>query len=117
MAEWVGVTGSRGYRHFHRVTDYITALPKDTVLVFGDATGVDTMALGACCDYGYRYQVLRAEWRSFGKIAGPYRNEAIVRCADRLVAFWDGQSPGTKDCITQARRYGKPVEIIGDDDG
>lgn len=39
------------------------------------------------------------------------RNGYIVDFADRVVAFWDGKSKGTKNTLTLARRAGLPVEV------
>lgn len=116
MAEWLGISGSRDYRHLERVRGYIADLPSSVVLVFGDARGVDAQAKQAAIFYERHWQMLPAHFAYFGKAAGPWRNEAIVRCVDRVVCFWDGASRGTRSVIDLAERYGKPCEVISDDD-
>ena len=57
----------------------------------------------------------RAKWRANGVYnprAGFERNGLIVRDADRVVAFWDGRSNGTRDTIHKAEAAGKTYEII-----
>jgi hypothetical protein len=57
-----------------------------------------------------------ADW-TLGKVAGPLRNEEMCRevavVEDRFsVAFWDGKSRGTKNCIDCLRTYGIPLKIV-----
>lgn len=47
---------------------------------------------------------------SFGRAAF-FRNGLIVNACSRLVAFWDGQSPGTRNSIMLARDAGRHVDI------
>jgi len=48
----------------------------------------------------------------YGKEAGKLRNDDIVKESDMIVAFWDMESPGTKDTITKAENLCKPIRII-----
>ncbi len=57
------------------------------------------------------------EWHKYGKAAGIKRNMEMVDYikdyADSIViAFWNGESRGTKSTITQARKLNIPVYII-----
>ena len=40
------------------------------------------------------------------------RNEEMAKNADALVAFWDGQSHGTKHMIEMAKKYKLDTRII-----
>ena len=40
------------------------------------------------------------------------RNTQIIENADVVFAFWDGQSKGTKDSITKAKKLQKELHII-----
>lgn len=53
-------------------------------------------------------------FRSFGQCAY-FRNGLIVQECDVLVAFWDGQSKGTKHAIDLANELGRKVELAGKD--
>lgn len=44
-----------------------------------------------------------ADWRRYGKSAGPLRNRQMADYADQLIAVWDGVSRGTADMIEKAR--------------
>ena len=56
--------------------------------------------------------VYEAHWKDNGKAAGPIRNKAMIEEADALIAFWDGKSLGTKNCIKCATDKGIPVLIM-----
>ena len=54
-----------------------------------------------------------ADWGNRGAKAGPERNERMAAAgADLLLAFWDGQSPGTLDMIRRAVAHCIPVQIV-----
>ena len=40
------------------------------------------------------------------------RNHQMAQAGDVLVAFWDGQSPGTRHLIGCMQQLGKPVVVI-----
>lgn len=51
-------------------------------------------------------------WSRDGKAGGPLRNATIAKIADRMVAFWDGKSRGTKSAIEAMQKLGKPVTVV-----
>lgn len=52
------------------------------------------------------------DYKRFKRAAPIVRNKEIVNYADKVLAFWNGQSKGTKSTIDFARKKGKPIEII-----
>lgn len=108
----VAIVGSREFKDIFKVADYVESLPQDTIVISGGARGVDTWAIQAATQRGLKTKVFEADWNTFGKSAGMRRNSDIVANCDKLVAFWDGISKGTKDSIDKAKSAGKPVEII-----
>lgn len=107
----VAIVGSRDFSELARVDAYVDALPADTVVVSGGARGVDRRAEQRARARGLEVVSLSADWARHGKRAGFLRNREIVATVDRVVAFWDGVSPGTASTIELARRTGKAVEI------
>jgi hypothetical protein len=108
----VAIVGSREYPDPQEVRAYVADLPPETIVVSGGARGVDTTAAFAAVRRGLTCEVIRADWRRHGKRAGFLRNREVVARADRVVAFWDGESRGTKHAIDLARAAGKSVEVI-----
>lgn len=114
----VAIVGSRDWKDAQVVIDYIWALEDWTTVISGGARGVDSLVQGACNDRiarlgepNFDFECYPALWDVYGKSAGYRRNADIVKAADRIVAFWDGISSGTKHTIKLAREAGKPVEI------
>lgn len=64
-----------------------------------------------CCDI--EVETHRADWRKYGRAAGPIRNEHMVSLgAWRVLAFPFMQSRGTANCIQLADEAGLDVRII-----
>lgn len=61
---------------------------------------------------GFKVTGFPADWKSLGKSAGMVRNKQMAEYADALIAFWDGNSVGTKNMIDLARSYDLQVKII-----
>ena len=40
------------------------------------------------------------------------RDEEMIRSADRVLAFWDGESAGTAHELAYARRLSKPIDLV-----
>jgi hypothetical protein len=110
----VAIVGSRDYQNKIAVINYVCDLPDGTVVVSGGARGVDSLAIKMAEECGLSFVVFYADW-SLGKKAGPLRNQKIVDHADRVVAFHDGVSRGTRSTIDMAIKAGKPVRVIGPD--
>ena len=55
-----------------------------------------------------------AEWKRYGRKAGPIRNRQMADYATHLVAFWDGNKThsGTWDMIRTATKLNLHVEIV-----
>jgi len=87
-------------------------LPEDVELVCGMARGADLMAKEMFDEVNQPVKCFPAQWDKHGKAAGFIRNKEMAHYADELLAFWDGQSHGTKNMITTMRKLGKPVTVV-----
>ncbi len=81
------------------------------VVVCGMARGADSLGEKYAKSKGYQIDYFSADWKLYGKRAGYIRNEQMAKNADALVAFWDGQSRGTKHMIDLARKYNLKVRV------
>lgn len=77
-------------------------------------SGVDKLALEVANKHGLECNIFVADWDRHGKAAGPIRNgEMIARSPDLVYAFrHNGHSPGTDDCIRQAKEAGIPTYVV-----
>lgn len=116
------VTGSRAYARQFFVEEQLELAALDLgftglVVVHGECrTGADLFAkVWALKNYqnGVREDRHPAQWAMFGQKAGPIRNRAMVDLgADRVLAFPQGASPGTRGTIKLAREAGLDVRVF-----
>jgi hypothetical protein len=121
------VAGSRDYNDYRKFSEIIEGylcveVPKETVIfISGKAkTGPDDMIIRWCKEHGYAWTEFPADWddisapgafvkrNRLGKLynarAGHDRNRLMAEHASRVICFWDGFSPGTKNMIDEAER-------------
>lgn len=101
------------YERLKRVMDHLLSKTKEEiVIVCGKARGADSLGEQYAKEKGYEVRYFPADWKGLGKSAGYKRNEQMAQNADALVAFWDGQSRGTKHMIDLAGKYGLDVRVV-----
>lgn len=105
----VAVIGSRGLC----VLNLEKYLPKEvTEIVSGGAKGVDTSAREYAISHGIKLTEFLPEYKKYGRSAPLKRNITIIENADLVLAFWDGNSRGTKFVIDNCKSRGIPVKVF-----
>ena len=105
----VAVVGSRDIK-LDNLGDY---LPDDlTEIVSGGAKGVDTTAREYATEHGIKLTEFLPEYNRYKRGAPLKRNIQIAEYADKVLAFWDGKSRGTKFVIDYCKNSNIPVEVI-----
>lgn len=105
----IAVIGSRGLK----VNDLGKYLPVGvTEIVSGGAKGVDTCAREYANTKGLKLTEFLPDYKRYGRGAPLKRNLQIIDYADEVLAFWDGQSRGTKYVIEQCKKRNKKVTVI-----
>jgi hypothetical protein len=84
----------------------------DFEIVSGTARGADRMGEFYAIDRNFQIQRFPPDWDTHGNRAGYLRNQEMAKYADMLIAFWDGQSRGTKHMIDIATTNGLTVHVI-----
>jgi predicted Rossmann fold nucleotide-binding protein DprA/Smf involved in DNA uptake len=105
----LAIIGSRNIESIN-IDDYVKEKPD--VVISGGAKGIDTIAWAWAVDNGIEIEVIRPDYNKHGRGAPLRRNEVIVQKANKVLAFWDGKSHGTKFVIDYAKKIGKEVEVI-----
>ena len=55
--------------------------------------------------YGFQVEARSADWKAYGRAAGPIRNQEMINAgADLCIGFPKGRSVGTRDCIRRAKK-------------
>jgi hypothetical protein len=109
------VCGSRTWTDLAAIEWHLLDLPPGTPIVHGAARGADALADLAAEYWGRPRRAYPADWRRFGKGAGPMRNQQMLdrERPTRALAFrMPGSSPGTDDMIRRLEAAGIPVTII-----
>ncbi len=81
------------------------------LIITGGADGPDKLAEEWAKANGVECVVYPADW-TLGPGAGIKRNGQIIDDADCLMAFWDGESPGTLDSIIRASKKKLKSQVI-----
>lgn len=95
-----------------------TMLPDLTRIVSGGARGADTLGERFANEMGLEITRFIPDWDGLGKRAGYVRNAEMAKFAveddndGMLIAFWDGQSRGTKHMIDLANKYKLEVHVV-----
>lgn len=107
----IGVIGSRSFDDYSLLVSVLKEY-SPSAIVSGGAKGADSLARRYSEEKCIELIEFLPDWKTFGKGAGMMRNSRIVNESDMLIAFWDGESKGTQDSITKARKLHKKVKII-----
>lgn len=110
----LALVGSRLFSSYNVLYHALLEILEDKVdvIVSGGAKGADTLAEQFAREWGIPVLVLLPNWDKFGRSAGMIRNKSILDNCDKLVAFWDGRSPGTVNSINMANKNNKLLKVI-----
>ena len=120
------IAGSRDFNDYKLLKASIRDILKNTSLesvnkikiISGTARGADQ--LGERFAKQFKLEVVKfpADWDCFGKRAGYIRNEEMAKYSVKdgnygmLVAFWNGESKGTKHMIDLAKKHGVEIHVV-----
>ena len=122
------IAGSRDFNDFPKLMNssikILTEISKkrddlDRIrIISGTARGADKLGEQYAKIAHYELSKFPADWDKLGKRAGYVRNAEMAKFAVEdgnygvLIAFWDGQSRGTKHMIDLANKYGLEVHVV-----
>ena len=109
------IAGGRDFNNYPglaKAMDQLLAnVTDEIVVVCGMAQGAYRLGERYGKERGYSIRYFPADWDSKGRGAGFIRNEEMAKNADALVAFWDGQSRGTKHMIETAKKHKLDIRV------
>lgn len=114
------VCGSRHWTNKRLIARTLKHLKEGDKVVHGAARGADSLAASYARWRGLEVAAYPADWRQYGRAAGPIRNQLMLdkEQPDIVYAFrCRGASRGTDDMIRRARKAGIPVVVVSDDGG
>ena len=110
------VCGDRNLCEYNEIHELLGEFPSTSVVIHGGCRGADKMAGFVAELLGMKVKVFPADWKRYGKAAGPIRNKKMLDegCPDVVLAFHEdiSRSKGTKNMIEQACERGVDVILI-----
>jgi hypothetical protein len=108
------IAGSREFNDYELLKTKCNEIIKEekVEILSGTARGADTLGEKYCIENGHLLRKYPADWDRYGKSAGYKRNQLMADNADTLIAFWDGNSRGTRNMIDISRKKKLKVFII-----
>jgi len=109
------IAGGRNFDDFNKlcqVCDEFLQDQNNIEIVSGAYKGADLLGERYAVERNHPIKQFPADWRRYGKSAGQKRNAEMAIYADALIAFWDGESKGTKHMIELATQTELKVRVI-----
>lgn len=106
------VAGSRDFTDYDKVKEILNKEENITEIVCGGAKGADTLGEYWAKENNIPIKYFIPDWNRYDRSAGPIRNREMSLYADKLIAFWDGKSRGTKNMIENMKKLNKSYKII-----
>ena len=108
------IAGSRSFEDLDLLCnfcDYVLSDLDDIEIVSGTAEGADNLGEEYAKLRGYPIKPFPANWKRYGKAAGPIRNEEMAAYSNMLIVFWDGKRKKKKNMIDTAEKKGLLVRV------
>ena len=105
----LAIIGSRKIEKLN-LDEYIKEKPD--VVISGGAKGIDTIAEEWALKNNIEMIIHRPDYEKNGKKAAWRRNDIIIDEADKIIAFWEGKSTGTRYVINKALEVKKNIEVV-----
>lgn len=105
------IAGSRSFNDYYLMDSVLQRYPIEEV-ISGTAAGADTLGELWAQNNGIPVRRMPANWNTYGAKAGSLRNEDMLEEADKVVLFWDSNSPGTRHMLERSRQENKLEEVV-----
>ncbi len=112
------VAGCRYYNNYEEAKQFIDECiceiqkqNRRIIFLSGGCRGADTLGERFAQENGLEIEKHPADWKRYGRAAGPKRNKEMIENCDMVICFWDGKSKGTGSAINYAKRLEKTLFI------
>lgn len=115
MTKKVLVAGCRGYTDYQEAKEFIDDVlteslkEHDIIILSGGCRGADSLGERYADENGLPIEIHPADWRRYGRAAGPKRNKEMADACDVVICFWDGETKGTGGLISYAKKIKRPI--------
>ena len=109
------ICGDRNWKNYESILNFVKTLDKNIIVIQGGCSGADLLAKKASQECGLVCVTMNANWKKYGKVNGPLRNEQMLEISPEFVVAFHSNiedSKGTKNMIELAKSASIPVMII-----
>lgn len=114
------IAGGRDFNDLKKLEkeadNVIQGLQGRIIIISGAANGADKLGEKYAIIHNLEVVKFPANWNLYGKSAGPRRNAEMAKYASEengiLLAFWDGESRGTRNMIENAKRCNLKIKVV-----
>ena len=107
------IAGSRTIKDFKAVINAVNNSKFEiTEVVCGGAKGVDDLGLKWAMDNNKNLKIFMADWKVYGKSAGPIRNKQMADYCDQAIIICNNKSSGAMNMIDNTIKNKKPHFIV-----
>ncbi len=95
--KYVLIAGSRDFEDYRTAKKYIDFCLENIrkqykiIIISGGANGADKLGERYAHENRMKCIYYYPDWEKYGKSAGPRRNSEMVKKADYVICFWDGE--------------------------
>ena len=110
MVKRIVIAGCRNYNNYDEAKEFIDSClidinkENEIIIVSGCASGADLIGERYAEENGFKVEKHPADWKTYGRSAGPRRNKQMAELSDYVICFWDEKSKGTKSMIDYAKK-------------
>ena len=106
--------GSRTIGDRELIDSKLKVLPRCAVILTSRTHGASAAVRDASMRLGLHLEVWTAMSDRYPTAEDAYfaRDEEMIRSADWVLAFWDGESAGTAHELTYARTLSRPIDLV-----
>jgi hypothetical protein len=114
------ICGDRFWTKIDPIKKELEQYNKDTIIIHGACKGADSLAGYIARRLGFKnIKEYPADWKQFGKSAGPIRNRQMLKenpDIELVLAFHEyiNESKGTKDMLAVAESAGIKTKLISE---
>tara|TARA_R100000789_G_scaffold86_1_gene266 strand:- start:1235 stop:1645 length:411 start_codon:yes stop_codon:yes gene_type:complete len=101
---------------FNHMDQYVTKYGKPSLVISGGAKGADKYGIEWAQARNIPTKIYSPDQRLINtagfRTAAMTRNTDVVNASDKVVAFWDKKSVGTKDTLNKAKTAKKQINVF-----
>jgi hypothetical protein len=107
------IAGSKDFNDYELLKQYVTqSLFEISEVVCGGAKGVDDLGLKWAMENNKNLKIFMADWKVYGKSAGPIRNKQMADYCDQALIICNNKSPGSTNMIDNMVKTNKPYYVV-----